>query len=392
MSLAFAPRLAALQPSLIRRVFDAAPVGALNMGLGMPDLAAPAIALEAAAAALATGRAPYTPNAGAPALRQAVARLYQSRAAAGRAAPAWASAEGVVITAGVQEGLFVALTALCSPGQALLVPAPGFPAYAMIAQVLGLRVRSYDSGPAAGFVPTASAIEAALAPDVAAVILNSPGNPLGSVASAAQLQEIAALLEAHQVPYVSDEIYEDYCWEGQPASVAAFSQRGVVVGGLSKSANLMGWRLGWLLAPPQSAQPLIATHQVVCTCASSLSQAAALPVVEALAGGPGAEQLQRNLEVFAQRRQRAVEALARYGLRHAPAQGAFYLWVDVSPHLAQGEDDIDLCMRLLREQALIAIPGQGFGGEVGRGFVRLAYTCHEVEEGIARLARGLGLS
>lgn len=389
MTLPFWAPAAALRPSLIRQIFDAAPPGALNMGLGMPDLPAPRIALDAAARALAQGDAPYTPNAGAPSLRRAVATLYGawSREAD---VPDWVQPEGVVITAGVQEALFVALRALCAPGSALLIPDPGFPAYAMIAQLLGLRALPYRCAAAEGYAPTAAAIADALTDDTSAVILNSPGNPTGAVASAGELARITALLEARGVPFVSDEIYDRYCWRGPHASPGASSRQGVVISGLSKSANLMGWRLGWLLAPPGSAAPFIAVHQAVCTCASQLSQAAAEPVVLALAGQGDAAEIHQNLAVFAQRRDRALAALARHGLTAAPADGAFYLWVHVADRLAPGEDDLAFCLRLLREQALIAIPGQGFG-DAGRGFVRLAYTCAALEDGIDRLAAALAL-
>ena len=163
-----------------------------------------------------------------------------------------------------------------------------------------------------------------------------------------------------------------------------------MLGGLSKSANLMGWRVGWVLAPTESAAALTAVHQAVCTCASSLSQLAAIPAVEALGGGEGAEEIAQNLDLFARRRRAVLDVLDAAGLRYAPARGAFYVWVHVAPHLQPGEDDLGLCMRLLAQQALIAIPGQGFG-DAGQGWLRLAYTSAQAQEGAQRLARGLGL-
>ncbi len=385
------PRIEAISPSLIRKVFAAAPPGCLNMGLGQPDLPVPEPVVEAVRKTLEGGMAPYSLNAGHLALRASIADMYARWGAQGAGVGGWIEPEGVIITSGVQEGLFVALSALCGPGDEILVPDPGFPAYAMIAQAIGVGARTYACGAARGFRPRAEAIEAALGPKVRAVVISAPGNPTGALADPKDLEEICALLDARGVAWVSDEIYDRFTYEGQFCSPSAASQEGIVLSGLSKSANMMGWRLGWMAAPRRLAVGLTATHQIVNTCASTLAQAAAQVAVEGLCGrGPAVGAIEANVAIFKERRDRAVKALADLGLSHAPAEGAFYIFVDVRPHLRGGEDDLGLCMRMLQEVGLIAIPGQGFG-EGGRGWVRLATTTGEVEEGVRRLGQGLGL-
>lgn len=388
------PRLARLKPSLIREVFGAAPPGCLNMGLGQPDLPVPEALAQAAMASMAAGMAPYSPNAGLASLRQALGDMMATWAGQGARVGGWLTdPDGVIVTVGVEEGLFVALSALCGEGDEVLVPDPGFPAYEMIARCVGAEVRRYDCGPRHGFRPTAEAIARALGGRTRAVVLNSPGNPTGTVATPEDLEAIAALLDERGVPWVSDEIYDRYTYDGRPhASISAWSSRGVVLGGLSKTANMMGWRLGWMMAPAEAAPALTRVHQAVCTCAPTPAQAAAVAAARGLAdGGPVAEAIAANVAVFAQRRDRAVAAVEALGLEHAPAQGAFYLLVDVRPHLPAGLDDLGLCMRMLQTQRLIAVPGQGFGPG-GAGWVRLAYTSDAVEEGVARLGRDLGLA
>lgn len=385
------PRIAHMGPSLIREIFDAAPPGCLNMGLGMPDLPVPAVAVEAALAEIQRGLAPYPPNAGWPSLRAAVARGYQVMGAEGAHVGRWLSADGVVVTSGAQEALFVALSALVGPGGAIAVPDPGFPGYAMIATVIGAEVHPYRLEARDGFRPTWSAIEASLRPETRTVVLNSPGNPTGASADPAELQRIASGLAERGLTWVSDEIYDRYVYDGPFASLSRWSEAGIVVGGISKTANAMGWRCGWLVAPPSIATQVTAIHQTVCSCAPTPGQAAALATLRALAGdGPGLGELLANLQRFRTRRDRAVRVFVGLGLEVAPTDGAFYVFVHVDPWI-DDHDEVEFCRRLIREQELIAIPGRAFG-HAGRGWIRLAYTSEDIEEGARRLGLALGVS
>jgi aspartate/methionine/tyrosine aminotransferase len=162
----------------------------------------------------------------------------------------------------------------------------------------------------------------------------------------------------------------------------------VVVGGISKTANAMGWRCGWLLAPASAVVTVTAVHQAVCSCAPTPGQAAALATMRALTGeGPGGEEFRQNFERFRDRRDRAVAALSSLGLQLAPTEGAFYVFAHVAPKLAD-ENELQLAFRLLEQEQLIVIPGRAFGDR-GRGWIRLAYTVDDVEEGVRRLGAAL---
>ena len=357
----FRTSLDALSKSLIRQVFDAAPASAINLGLGMPDLPVPQVVAEAVAAEAGSLSAPYTPNAGMMELRELVARRYG------------ASVEQVVITAGVQEGLFCVLSSLAGPGDEILVPDPGFPAYAMIATVAGASVARYPCGETEGFRPTAKALEASITERTRAVVLNSPGNPTGAVMEDAE--GIADLLRSRAIPWVSDEIYDGFVWRGQHAGMPA--DAGFVLSGLSKTANLMGWRLGWVVMPDAWAPKLTAVHQSVATCASRLAQVAG---IAALKGAQ--DEIEANAATFRARRDRVRQLLAEAGLNHAPLDGAFYAFVKV------GGDDVALAYDLLK-RGVITIPGTGFGPG-GAGWLRIAYTTTAFEAGLAAVLSALG--
>lgn len=391
MSLKFRQSLEGFGPSVIRSIFDAAPEGALNMGLGMPDITIPASITAAVEAELSKRRAPYSPNAGLPALREGISAMYQTwrQREPGVGIGGWYNAAGVIVTAGAQEALYVAMASLCEPGGEVLVPDPGFAAYPMIARCIGAEVRHYPVSPEHGFRPAAADIVSALTPKTRAVVLGSPANPTGAMVGAEEMEAICLALGYHGVPYISDEIYDRYTWSGPFVSPSRFSELGLVVGGLSKSAGVMGWRLGWLIAPPASARVPTAVHQSLCSCASTLSQASALAALEVLNGeGPDGDFLSDTLKMFEARRARALACVNSLGLRHAPADGAFYLFVEVAPRLRAGEDDMVFCRRLASEHGVVMIPGQGFG-EGGRGWVRVAYTCDAIEEGFERFEDGL---
>jgi aspartate aminotransferase len=344
--------LAGLEKSLIRQIFDAAPPGALNLGLGMPDLPVPAVVAEAVAREAMRGRAPYTPNAGLPELRGLVASRYGCEAHA------------VVITAGVQEGLFCVLSALAGPGDEILVPDPGFPAYEMIGTLIGATVRRYECGVSVGFKPTVDAVADGLRERTRAVVINSPGNPSGAVVD--DVQGLACLLRERGVPWVSDEIYDAFVWGGEHQGFP--QDAGFVLGGLSKTASLMGWRVGWVVMPEAWAPKLTVVHQTVATCASRLAQVAGVAALS-----EAADEIADNVAVFRARSLRVGRLLEEAGVEHAPLEGALYAFVRV------GGDDVALAHRLLTE-GVVTIPGAGFGPG-GVGWLRLAYTTDAYAQG-----------
>jgi aspartate/methionine/tyrosine aminotransferase len=386
-------KLEGLQPSLIRSLFDAAPKGAIQMGLGMPDLPVPQAISDAAMREAQSRRAPYSPNAGWGGLREKIVEMYARWAKRGPELGSWYHPEGVVVTAGAQEALYTALASLVGPGDDVLVPDPGYPGYGMILQTLGARAVPYRLTPEDEFRPTVKALGAAITNATRAVILASPSNPTGVITDIYELRAICDFLQGLQIPWVSDEVYDRYTYNEIFASPSAFSEGGIVVSSLSKSVNLMGWRLGWLIAPREHGPGLTRVHQAITTCASTLSQAAASEALDGMMErGAASAEITENLAKFWDRRDKAVGAIERLGLRHAPADGAFYLWVEVAPTLEAHKlppSDLELAWDLVRNHGLVIVPGRAFGAG-GEGWVRLSYACDRADEGLRRFAKGLG--
>jgi aspartate/methionine/tyrosine aminotransferase len=378
MSLRAARRMDGIERTLIRRIFDGAPQGSINLGLGQPDLATPSSICLAGIEGIVTGQTGYTSTAGEPALRAAVARRY----------PGFAAGPGsVVITIGSQEAVFASALALVDAGDEVLVPDPGYPAYPVVAKLLGATPVSYPLRPERAFRIDPADVVTRLTGRTRLVILCSPSNPTGAMDDPADLAQLAAALTERDVPWLSDEIYAGFAYDRPAPSISAASPHGgVVVSGLSKDLSMTGWRVGWAVAPEEIAARITAAHQYLVTCASSVSQAAARAALDPAADSDRAS----YLEVFRSRR-----ALMGAELRRIPElpvvvpDGAFYYFVDVRGIGAS----LTIAERLLREQRVIVIPGEAFGPG-GAGFLRISYaaTDADIKTGIRALGTVLAAS
>ena len=365
-------RAHAIEPTLIRELRDKANPSSLDFGIGQPDLSVPEPLRKAVSDDLLAGRAPYSHNLGLREARDAVGAHYG------------VDGSRVMLTCGVQEALAVAILGLVEQGDDVLVPDPGFPAYPNLVRMAGARPVSYRLEPDDQFGLDPDAIFEVITEDTSVVLLNSPANPTGTVFEGEPLRRLLDGLAERDVAWISDEIYEDYVYDGAFASVldALDDARGVKLGGLSKSFHTMGWRLGWLIADEQVVEGLKPLHQHLVTCAPVPAQRAAMAALgqhEALFGP--------TREIFDARRSLVLELLeAIPGLSCARPQGAFYLFVDARDYTRNGEDSLALAERILREQDVVLIPGSGFGSS-GEGFLRIAYTVAEptLREGFGRL-------
>jgi aspartate aminotransferase len=370
-----AARMDGVERTLIRRIFDGAPPGSINLGLGQPDLPTPPGISLAGIEGIASGRTGYTSTAGDPALRAAIARRYPGIARGG---------EGVVVTIGSQEAVFVAALTLVDPGTEVLVPDPGYPAYPVLARLAGATAVPYPLRPERRFRLDPHDIASRLTERTRLVILCSPSNPTGAIDDDADLARLAALLAERGVPWLSDEIYAGFAYDRPIASIARHAPAGgLVVAGLSKDLSMTGWRIGWAVGPEEIVARLIACHQYVVTCASSVSQTAALAALT-----PAAEEERRRyLEIFRRRRAVMLEALrAIPGVAVDPPDGAFYVFLDVRPF----GSSLAIAERVLRRRRVITIPGEAFGPG-GAGFLRISYAASEadIRAGIAGLAAEL---
>jgi aspartate/methionine/tyrosine aminotransferase len=367
-------RLQGIEKSVIRQVFDRARPGSINLGLGEPDLPTPDVIRRAAVKAIVEEQNGYTSHAGLPALREKVVTEYPYLD--GRP-------ERVVITAGSQEALYLALLALVDDGDEVLLPNPGFVAYPTIVRMAGGDSNFYRLPRENGFAFDGDEFRRALTPRTKVVVCISPSNPTGRTLTQDDLATIGDALRDHGAYLISDEIYRDlYYTPERPGSLSSFYERTIVIGGLSKSMSMTGWRLGWLCGDELLVQAALVLHGYVTTCASAVSQKASLVAwtdeAEAARGG--------FRETFRSRRDHLLELIDKeLGLRAVTPDGAFYTMLDVR--------DYGASMRVaeaLLEKRVITVPGAAFGSE-SEGFLRVSFCAdHEtLAEGVQRIRKAI---
>ncbi|HEX6285225.1 MAG TPA: aminotransferase class I/II-fold pyridoxal phosphate-dependent enzyme [Pyrinomonadaceae bacterium] len=373
-SFALPKRLQGIEKSVIRQVFDRALPGSINLGLGEPDLPTPDVIRRAAVKVITDEQNGYTSHAGLKALREKVAADYPHLES---------NPDRVIITAGSQEALYLALLSLVDDGDEVLLPNPGFVAYPTIVRMAGGTAKFYRLPAANGFAFDAEEFRRALTPQTKVVVCISPSNPTGRTLSRADVVAIADAVRDHGAYLISDEIYRElYYTDERPESMASFYDRTIVISGLSKSMSMTGWRLGWLGGDEAVVRAALVLHGYVTTCASTVSQKASL-----VAWSDEAEAARAAFrETFRARRDHLLRLIeSELGLRVVTPDGAFYTMVDVSsfgPSMKVAE--------ALLEQRVVTVPGVAFGSE-SEGFLRVSFCAdHDtLIEGVRRLKTGL---
>jgi aspartate/methionine/tyrosine aminotransferase len=367
-------RLQGIEKSVIRQVFDRALPGSINLGLGEPDLPTPDVIRKAAVKAIVEEQNGYTSQAGLPALREKVASDYPYLE--GRP-------ERVVITAGSQEALYIALLALVDEGDEVLLPNPGFVAYPTIVQMAGGTSVFYRLPRERGFAFDRDEFRRALTPRTKVVVCVSPSNPTGRVLTNDDLASIADAVRDTQAYLISDEIYRElYYTTERPETLSSFYDRTIVISGLSKSMSMTGWRLGWLCGDEAVIKAALVLHGYVTTCANAVSQKASL--VSWTDEGEAARAGFR--ETFRARREHLLQLIeSELGLKAVTPDGAFYTMLDVSKY----GPSMKVADALLAEK-VITVPGAAFGSE-SEGFLRVSFCAdHEtLEEGVRRMKKAL---
>jgi aspartate aminotransferase len=367
-------RLQGIEKSVIRQVFDRAKPGSINLGLGEPDLPTPDVIRRAAVKAIVEEQNGYTSHAGLPALREKVTADYPYLEG---------KPERVVITAGSQEALYLALLALVDEGDEVLLPNPGFVAYPTIVRMAGGTAKFYRLPRERGFAFDADDFRRALTPRTKVVVCISPSNPTGRTLSDDDLASIADAVRDHGAFLISDEIYRDlYYTPERPGSLSSFYERTVVIGGLSKSMSMTGWRLGWVCGEEAVIKATLVLHGYVRTCASAVSQKASL-----MAWTDEAEAARAGFrETFRARRDHLLQLIdSVLGLRAVTPEGAFYTMLDVSDY----GPSMEVADALLDEK-VITVPGAAFGNE-SEGFLRVSFCADHgtLTEGIQRVKSAL---
>ncbi|HEY9722433.1 MAG TPA: pyridoxal phosphate-dependent aminotransferase [Oscillatoriaceae cyanobacterium] len=360
------PILEQIPPSLIRALNAQKRPGDIDLGLGEPTLKPDTAPFEAALDWVRENGCPYSPNAGQPALREAIAAHYRYLELS--------HAENVCVTVGSQEALYLAIKALLNPAtDEVLIVEPGYPAYAKICQMEGVRVRTVTLSPERGFAPDAEAVLEAVGPATRLVLIASPANPSGRVWPESELRKLAEGLSRFPTPVqvLIDEVYRELVYDAPYVSMATLYPHTIVVNSLSKSNALTGLRLGWLMAPAAQMGAIVKVHQFVNTAASTFSQRVALAVFER----PDSLSAQRPF--YAAQRERLMNRLA--DIPYVRPDGAFYCLIRLPE-----PNSLTFARRLLEEAHVVAIPGVAFGAE---GFVRVSFAAQPeaLEEGLTRL-------
>jgi len=372
---------------VMRAAFEREQAGGdvLHLEVGQPSTPAPAGVIEAAHRALGSSRLGYTDAKGIPELRAAIAGYY--RANHGLNIPI----ERIVVTTGSSAGFLLSFLAAFEPGDRVAMAAPSYPAYRHILTATGVMPVELRAGPDSRFQPTPALIDAA---DAAArtngyapfsgLIVASPSNPAGTMLGEPALAALAETCRAKQMRLISDEIYHGLSY-GTPAVTAlSVTDDAVVVNSFSKYYSMTGWRIGWMVVPEDLVRAIECLAQNMYISAPTLSQMAAVAAFACT------EELDSHVARYSRNRSLLLDELPKAGLSHlAPADGAFYIYADISD---LADDSEAFSKRLLAETGIAATPGIDFDPERGRRFLRFSYagTTEDMAEAARRLRVWMG--
>ncbi len=352
--------------------------GVIALGRGDPDLPTPEHIVEAAKRAIDEGVDEDSDPGGLLELREAI------RDKLGRENGVVVEPDGVVVTTGGQEGLFLLVQTILDPGDEIIVPDPRYTSYDVAIQMAGGVMVSVPTVEADGFDLHPRDVEKAITPRTKAILLVSPGNPTAGTITPTNLVGIAELARQHDLLVISDEIYEKLLYDGAEhlsiGSLPGMAERTITLNGFSKAYCMTGWRIGYLAGPP-SIMRRVRELKALCSAAAPIvSQRAG---IAALTGPQDAVEEYRL--IYQGRRRIMLDALDRMGFTYGEPRGAFYIWVNAS---SVGMDSIDLSYKLLEEANVLAFPGTGFG-EQWVDYMRIAYLAPEDEltEALTRMER-----
>ncbi|MCR6096427.1 aminotransferase A [Salipaludibacillus agaradhaerens] len=353
---------------------------AVQLTLGQPDFPTPDHVKAAAKEAIDSNKTTYTPNAGLLELRK-----YACDYVLKKYALHYDPVTEIIVTNGASQGIDVTMRTILEPGDRVLIPAPVYPAYEPIIRLCGAEPIFIDTTHSA-FKLTVSQLKAHMDPKVKAIILPYPSNPTGAVLSEKELANLAEYLQKIDVFVVADEIYSELNYNKTHQSIATMEgmrDKTIVINGLSKSHAMTGWRVGFVFAPALITQHLVKVHQYNVSCASSISQYAA---IEAVKNGTQDSDFMRKQ--YKERLEFVIERLQSIGIPVIIPEGAFYVFPSIK---ASGLSSFDFALRLLEEERLAVVPGDAFSS-FGEGYIRLsyAYALNELEEALLRLEKFWG--
>ncbi|HVX11982.1 MAG TPA: pyridoxal phosphate-dependent aminotransferase [Pirellulales bacterium] len=356
-----------------------------DFSVGEPDFTTPEHIRQAATKAMNAGHTHYTPVAGIPELRAAVARSYQKRHGLEY------SPQQVVVSNGAKHSLHNLFTVLCDPGDEVIIPAPYWVSYAELVKLTGARPVIVETREEDDFKLTPTALRAAVTPKTKILLLCSPSNPTGSLYSPAELAALADVVLEKNLVVVADEIYERLVYGGHRfASFATvrpgLAERTITVNGVSKAYAMTGWRIGWTLSPLNVAKAMDSLQSQETSNPSSVSQYAALAALE----GPQ-ECVDQMLAEFSRRRDFVRQQLQKLPkLSCCEMGGAFYAFINIKAHLgrtycgARVDNSRQWCLELLSQQSVATVMGSAFGAE---GYARISFatSLENLQQGFERI-------
>lgn len=359
-------------------VTDAMHPDVLHMSLGQPSARAPLQVLQKAADMALSDSLGYTDSRGLPELRARIARHYHEHYGA------HVDADAIFVTVGSSAAYFLALLSAFDAGDRMALVSPHYAASPNMMQALGIVPVMMQSTLKDNFQPTVAMLEA-LDEKPHGLVIASPSNPTGTVIDADEFKRLHDYCLANKIRIISDEIYHGVTYDGvKVRSVVEFSDSMIVVNSFSKYYLMPGWRLGWAVMPPELRRPMESLLQNFFISAPSISQYAALEAMECRTD------FDRVVESYAKNRDLLLRELPKAGFTNiTPAQGAFYVYADVS-HLTN--DSNDFCHRMLHEARVCAVSGVDFDRENGHHFVRFSYSGSyaDMEQACARLITWMG--
>ncbi|NQX65488.1 aminotransferase A [Paenibacillus alba] len=376
------PLVRDIQISGIRKISNLVSTmpGALTLTIGQPDFPTPRHIIEAGQRALDQNKTVYTQNPGLLELREAVSHFVKLKYG-----QTYRAADEIIVTAGASQAVDITLRTILTPGAEVIIPAPIYPGYEPLIRLAG-GVPVYVDTRNNGLKLTADILEPYLTANTRCVILCYPSNPTGQVLTEKELADLAQLLEDRDLFILSDEIYSELVYGQSHHSITTIGkirEKTIVINGLSKSHAMTGWRIGFTLAPAYLTEHMIKVHQYNVTCASSVSQYAAL---EALTVGVDDALPMRS--AYEARRDYVYDRLVAMGIDLEKPDGAFYLFPSIAKF---GLSSMDFTMKLLQEEHVAVVPGDAFTS-YGEGFIRISYAYSQevLEQSLDRLARFVG--
>ena len=373
------PVVQAIPPSGIRRFFDIAAEmeDVISLGVGEPDFVTPWSIRESCVYGLEQGYTSYTANRGLLELREEICALQKRNFNID-----YDPKTNVLVTVGVSEALDIAMRAILTPGDEILIPEPCYVSYKACASLAGAVPVAVPAKIENNFSITPADLEAHVTNKTKALLIGYPNNPTGAILTKEQLMDIAKFAQEHDLIVISDEIYGDLTYGGERhvcfAGLPGMKDRTILLNGFSKAYAMTGWRIGYAMSNPAIISAMTKIHQYTMLCAPITAQIAA---VEALRHGE--KYMKKMVSEYDKRRRLIDDGLTNAGLKCFEPKGAFYIFPDIT---STGLISEEFAEQLLMKEHVALVPGTAFG-QCGEGYVRCSYATSvaKISEAIARI-------